>query len=72
MNKKEGLKKTGEIIRPPVKDKGKNVWVVEYLENGKWVRHESITDDGAYMFYYQKLREFKEAITAVQMKEQGK
>lgn len=35
MNKKEGLEKTGEIIRPPVKDKGKNVWVVEYLENGK-------------------------------------
>lgn len=72
MDRHQAVLKAQELVKLPQKDKLNNEWYVEYRNNNHWVRKTFITDEGAYMFYYSKLREFKDAIITMQMKDRSK
>lgn len=61
-----------ELIKLPVKDRVEDMWIVQYRHNNHWVSKKFITDDGAYVFYYTKLREFQDAIKTAGKKERVK
>lgn len=62
MTEAQALLEANKRIKAPEKDELLNEWVVYYLENGHWIRKSFISDDGAYVFMYTKLREFKQEI----------
>lgn len=69
MTKEEAQEQIKSFVEPPKKDKAKNEWVVRYYTGKHWVNKSFITDDGAYAFYYIKLREMQDAILTMQRKD---
>ena len=69
MTKEEALLQVQSFVNMPKKDKATNEWVVRYYNGKHWVNKSFITDDGAYVFFYTKLREMKDAIMTMKMKE---
>lgn len=69
MTKEEAQELVKSFVEPPKKDKATNEWVVRYYTGKHWVNKSFITDDGAYVFFYTKLREMKDAIMTMKTKE---
>ena len=56
-----------QSIYEPMFNKSDNTWFVNYKQNGEWKQKSFITRDGAWMFYYEKIHEFKEYFTKLIM-----
>lgn len=54
MDEHEALKQAQEQVKAPKKDKTTGDWVVEYLNNGHWVRETFSSDEAAYVYHHTK------------------
>lgn len=49
-----------------------NTWLVNFLEGGEWKQKSFITNDGAMVFYYHKINEYKEYYRQLIIKQRSK
>lgn len=59
MNEHQALLQAQDQVRLPKKDQATGDWVVEYRNNGHWVREAFTTDEAAYIYFHFKISEFK-------------
>ena len=59
MTPHEALLKAQEVVNFPKYDQRRQLWIVVYKKNGKRLEKTFKSDNAAYNFFYQKLRQVK-------------